>query len=100
MATRIGEMACLNPQCKCTDMTVEVTPAGTWQAKCHKCGLPTFAKAGTKWRRTMESLTTLDDGTPSPQPVHQDEPVKPEPPPIKRDEPKKPSSAFSLGDLS
>lgn len=61
MGTRIGEMKCINPACSCTDVAVEVTGAGTWQAKCHKCGAPTFAKTGTKWRRDLEAAIVLDE---------------------------------------
>lgn len=57
---RIGEMRCLNPSCSCTDMAVNETAAKNWQATCHKCGFPTFSKAGTRWRRDMEKLVTLD----------------------------------------
>lgn len=69
MARRLGEMPCLNPRCNVPDMAVEETPAGTWQAKCHKCGCPTFGKAGTAWRRTMEQLTRRDDAGPATPPA-------------------------------
>lgn len=69
---RIGEMRCLNPSCSCTDMAVSKTAGGNLSATCHKCGFPTFGKAGSKWRRDMDKLVRLDDApaadapTPSP----------------------------------
>lgn len=96
MGTRIGQMPCLNPECSCTDMSVEVTGAGTWQAKCHKCGFPTFGKAGTRWRRHMEAMTTLDEDAkpapaPAPTPAAKPEPTEPTP---------KPRPARSVFDLA
>lgn len=94
MATRIGEMPCLNPRCGCQDVAVEQTDAGTWQAKCHKCQFPTFGKRGTKWRRDMEQLVKLDE------PQHA-APASGEPPKAPKDEPPKvANSVFSLGSLS
>lgn len=86
MGTRIGQMPCLNPKCTCTEIAVEVTGAGTWQAKCHKCGFPTFGKLGTRFRRDMESLTTLDEDAtpapaPAPTPAAKPEPTQPTPTP-------------------
>lgn len=86
MGQRIGEMKCLNPACSCTDVAVEVTSAGTWQSKCHKCGMPSFGKAGTKWRRDMEKLVTRDESDepkPAPKaPAKVDQPAPaPEPAP-------------------
>lgn len=92
MARRIGEMACWNPKCSCKDISVEVTDAGTWQAKCHKCQFPTFGKQGTPVRRAMESLTTLD-ATDNPTPV----PAAPKADLVPT--PKRVNSAFALGDL-
>lgn len=95
MATRIGEMACWNPKCSCKDISVEITAAGTWQAKCHKCQFPTFGKQGTPVRRAMESLTTLDATyLPTPKAPATEAP-KAEPAPT----PKRVNSAFALGDL-
>lgn len=101
MATRIGEMPCLNPKCGCTDVAVEETPVGTWQAKCHKCGCPTFGKRGSKWRRDMEAMTTLDaDPTPSPAPapVTSTNPA-PAPTPAPAKPAKARTSAFDLSSL-
>lgn len=97
MATRIGEMACTNPKCSCADVAVEVTGAGTWQAKCHRCGKPTFGKSGTKWRRDMEALVKLDEGGPEPKPKPD---VKPEPRPVPAVPPKgRANNPFSLENL-
>lgn len=94
MATRIGEMPCLNPRCGCQDVAVEITDAGTWQAKCHKCQFPTFGKRGTKWRRDMEQLVKLDEQQQSAAPAAG------EPPKAPKDEPPKvANSVFSLGSL-
>lgn len=84
MGTRIGEMKCVNPACSCTDVAVEVTGAGTWQAKCHKCGAPTFAKAGTKWRRDLEAAIVLDDKPADPKPAPPRADPKPDPEPVKK----------------
>lgn len=94
MGTRIGEMKCTNPLCSCTDVAVEVTSAGNWQSRCHKCLKHTYSKAGTKWRRDMETLVKLDDepGEPDPDPGLNPL-IKPEP------APKRPASVFSLGQL-
>lgn len=81
MAKRIGEMKCLNPRCGCADVAVEITGAGTWQSRCHKCGASTFAKAGTRYRRDLEQLVTLDaDADPAPAPAARPAP-DPEPKP-------------------
>lgn len=61
MARRIGEIKCINPACSCADVAVEETPTGTWQTRCHKCGVSTFAKQGTKWRRDMAAMVKLDE---------------------------------------
>lgn len=94
MARRIGEMKCVNPACSCVDVSVEETDAGTWQTKCHKCGVSTFAKQGTKWRRDMASMLTLDtdpEPKPAPKADPQTAPVAPA---------KKPaSSVFDLASL-
>lgn len=97
MGARIGEMPCTNPKCNCQDMTVEVTAAGTWQSKCHKCGMPSFGKMGTKWRRDMEAMIVLDkdETTPAPAPAPVNMPITVPEPPKK----KIVNSAFSLGDL-
>lgn len=52
---RIGEMRCINPLCSCTDVAVNETAGGNLSATCHKCGAPTFAKKGTRWRRELEA---------------------------------------------
>lgn len=94
MGARIGEAKCLNPACGCADAAVEQTSHGTWQMKCHKCSFTTFAKAGTKWRRELEKLVTLDastDPTPAPAPVAD---PKPAPAPAKA-----PRSVFDLANL-
>lgn len=102
MGQRIGEMKCLNPACSCTDVAVEVTGAGTWQSKCHRCGMPSFGKAGTKWRRDMEKLVTLDEASepapkgPDPAPTEAKPPAEPRKPNPARP----PMSAFNLADLS
>lgn len=101
MATRIGEMPCLNPKCGCTDVAVEETPVGTWQAKCHKCGCPTFGKRGSKWRRDMETMTTLD-ADPSPSPAPAATPAAspaPTPAPVSGKPAKARTSAFDLSSL-
>lgn len=51
---RIGETACINPKCSCQDVAVNETAGGNYSATCHKCGLPWFAKRGTKWRRDLD----------------------------------------------
>jgi hypothetical protein len=66
MGLRVGEMPCLSPECTCTDVAVEKTAADTLQAKCHKCGCPTFGKVGTKWRRVMEGLIKADTDSAAP----------------------------------
>lgn len=100
MGQRIGEMKCLNPACSCTDVAVEVTTAGTWQSKCHKCGMPTFAKAGTKWRREMEKLVTRDESDePKPAPKAEAESPAPAPAPNPPRPARPPMSAFNLADL-
>lgn len=91
MGTRIGEMKCTNPLCSCTDVAVEVTSAGNWQSRCHKCLIHTYSKAGTRWRRDMETLVTLDDEPAEPTPK------APAPPALAPAV--KPASVFSLGQL-
>jgi hypothetical protein len=103
MGQRIGEMKCLNPACSCTDVAVEVTGAGTWQSKCHKCGMPSFGKAGTKWRRDMEKLVTRDESD-EPKPAPKAPAKVPDgstlPEPKKPNPARPPMSAFNLADLS
>lgn len=95
MGARIGEAACLNPACGCTDAAVEQTSHGTWQMKCHKCSFTTFAKTGTKWRRDLEKLVKLDEGAePAPPPAPRGDP-KPAPAPARA-----PRSVFDLGQLA
>lgn len=94
MARRIGEIKCINPACSCADVAVEETDAGTWQTKCHKCGAPTFAKQGTKWRRDMAAMVKLDE-EPEPKPAPK---ADPQPAPVAPA--KKPaSSVFDLASL-
>lgn len=94
MARRIGEMTCVNRDCVCADVAVEETDAGTWQAKCHKCGAPTFAKKGTKWRRDMERMVKFDE-EPEPKTAPK---ADPQPAPVAPA--KKPaSSVFDLASL-
>lgn len=95
MGRRIGEMKCVNAACSCTDVAVEETDAGTWQAKCHKCGAPTFGKKGTKWRRDMEAMVQLDE-QPEPKPA-----AKADPQPAPATPAKKPArSVFDLASLA
>lgn len=51
---RIGETACTNPRCTCQDVAVNETAGGNYSATCHKCGMPWFAKRGTRWRRDLD----------------------------------------------
>lgn len=98
MGARIGEMPCLNPSCGCKDVAVSVTAHGTWQTTCHKCQFSTFGKVGTKWRRDMEKIVTLDTEEPTEKPAPI-EPVKPVAKPAPIEPVKRTNSVFSLGDL-
>lgn len=96
MGTRIGEMKCLNPACSCTDAAVEETGAGTWQVRCHKCALSLFAKPGTKWRRDMDALVTLDEAPAQPKATAAK--TEPSAPPAPVQKPAR--SVFDLGQLA
>ena len=105
MGQRIGEMKCTNPLCSCTDVAVEVTSAGNWQSRCHKCLKHTYSKAGTKWRRDMEQLVTLDEApgrstSPEPERSTLPEPERSTLPEKRKPNPARPPmSAFNLADL-
>lgn len=78
-------MRCINPSCSCTDVAVNETAGGNLSATCHKCGAPTFAKKGTKWRRDLEASHLRRDppeGEPAPAPAGQ--PPAPVPAPARR----------------
>ncbi|MCM3565934.1 hypothetical protein [Hydrogenophaga intermedia] len=99
MGQRIGEMKCLNPACSCTDVAVERTDAGTWQAKCHKCQMPTFGKVGTPWRRSMEKLVKLDEPDEAPASAPAAKP-KADPAPEPEPQPTPARAARSVFDLA
>lgn len=89
---RIGEMSCLNiDECSCKEVAVHKTASGNLTATCHKCGCPTFAKSGTKWRRTMEKRVRLDPPDDDAPPAAQ----KPTPPAAPVPPAKK--AGFSMG---
>jgi hypothetical protein len=54
-------------------MAIHKTAANNLSGTCHKCGFPTFAKAGTKWRRDLEATITWDEpdtpAAPAPAPA-------------------------------
>lgn len=101
MGQRIGEMKCLNPACSCADVPVEVTSAGTWQSRCHKCAMSTFAKAGTKWKRDMEKLVTLDETEQPATPPAKAPTAAPAPAPAPEPiPPKRARSVFDLANLT
>ena len=65
---RIGETACWNPRCGCTDAAVHRTAGGKLSIQCHKCGAAPWVPQGTKAFRDLMAVTKLDpdEGGPAP----------------------------------
>lgn len=57
---RIGETACWNPSCSCTDAAVHRSAGGKLSIQCHKCGAAPWVPQGTKAFRDLMAVTKLD----------------------------------------
>lgn len=89
MTGRIGYVRC--GTCGNPEATVDEKATGTLSIGCHKCGMSSFAKPGTRAKRlVIEHMTPEDDGS-APAPA-----AKPAPSPTPTPTPK-PAARTLLG---